>query len=163
MPYQCYPWFAIGSSHWQPSSFSGAASNKKHGGFSDSKCEICEIPLWLRTGVWPTTLLLHKSYTRRADFSIDRLLERKRSTRELSIWFLMFRCWSQPWKPTVTSGVKDLSRKSNLMKYTTVSGQILPLRSVEWKAPIEFCSIFVLNLKEIIICFRKTFRVSSAT
>ena len=72
------------------------------------KCEIREIPLWLRTGVWPTTLLLHSSYKRRADFSIDRLLERKRSTRELSIWFLMFRCWSQPWKPTVTSGVKDL-------------------------------------------------------
>lgn len=91
------------------------------------KCEIREIPLWLRTGVWPTTLLLHSSYNRRADFSVDRLLERKRSTRELSIWFLMFRCWSQPWKPTVTSGVKDLSCKSNLMKYTTVSGQILPL------------------------------------
>lgn len=108
VPYQCYPWFAIGSSHWQPSSSSGAASNKKHGGFSDSKCEIREIPLWLRTGVWPTTLLLHSSYNRRADFSIDKLLQRKRSTRELSIWFLMFRCWSQPWKPTVTSGVKDL-------------------------------------------------------
>lgn len=108
VPYQCYPWFAIGSSHWQPSSSSGAASNKKHGGFSDSKCEIREIPLWLRTGVWPTTLLLHSSYNRRGGFSIDKLLQRKRSTRELSIWFLMFRCWSQPWKPTVTSGVKDL-------------------------------------------------------
>ncbi len=29
--------------------------------------------------------------------------------------------------------------------------------------PVEFCSKFVLNLKEIIIGFRKTFRVTSAT